>query len=242
MTDFNKIWSRQIPLFEEGFKDQEKLRNGRVVVSGAGGLGSAVLYYLSAAGTGNLLIIDKDTVDETNLNRQILYNTGDIGRQKAKVASERISLLNPYLKAVPVTKKLEESKAEILDFKPELIVDCLDNLDARLFLNKIAHDLSVPFISAVVQGFEARLHVVYPFESACLSCIYEGKKSAAQTPPVIGVTPGIAGVIEAAVAINIMLGRKPLKNKLLRVDLREITFKTFEIEKRRDCPVCSNKS
>lgn len=232
-------WTRQIPLFKNNIEDQERLLKSRITVVGAGGLGSAALYYLAAAGAGNLQIVEPEKVETSNLNRQIIYDEESIGKLKAELAEEKLKRFNHKISIYTVLKKAQDSFSEIKDFNPDLIIDCSDNLETRFYLNEIAHSLHVPLVYAMVEGLKGMVSCVYPYESACFNCVFEGKSSSTRVPPVLGVTPGIAGTIEAAVAIFIVLGQKPLFNRMLSFDLSDFSFHNIDLNRRKGCHVCN---
>lgn len=232
-------WSRQIPLFENGPKDQEKLLKAKITVVGAGGLGSALLMYTVAAGIRNIQLIEHQKVEESNLNRQILYGEKDINTSKAHAAKRKLLEIDSQANVEIVEKKVEDSEKEIMLFDPDILVDCSDNFEARRFLNKLAHMIKKPFIYAMVEGFSGMSSAVYPYESACFECAFFGKVQKQGAVPIIGSTAGLAGTIEASLALQIILGKKPLFGELLVFNLRsKPTLQILKVNRRKDCYVC----
>lgn len=239
MIDFDR-YLRQLPLFKEGKVDQEKLLASRVTVVGAGGLGSPCLLYLAAAGVGHIQVIDSQAVELSNLNRQILYDPEDIGSKKATVAAKKLTRFNPDIEVQPVAEELAQAEIAVKSFKPQLLIDCTDNLGARRELNHLAHALRVPLVFAMVEGYRMMVGTFYPGETACFECIFKDKTAQQAPPPVIGFTPGTAGAVEAALAVQILLGSKPLAGKMLAADLSQMSFDLLQTKKRSDCPVCKD--
>lgn len=239
MIDFER-YIRQLPLFENGGTDQEELLSARVTVVGAGGLGCSCLIYLAAAGVGYIQIVDYQSVEHSNLNRQILYEPADIGSMKAAVAAEKLARFNPDITVQPISASLAQARRAVLEFSPRLIIDCTDSMEARFEINRLSLALRIPAVFAMVEGFQFMTGTVYPGETACFACVFSSKASSASPPPVIGVTPGTAGIIEAAVAVQILLGKKPLAGKILNADLKSMSFEFFRTNRRSDCPVCKD--
>lgn len=237
--DLNR-WERQLPLFKQGRSDQKKLLNARMTVIGAGGLGSSFLYYAVAAGIGSLQLLDYQEVEISNLNRQILYTHNDIGKKKVEAAAERLKALNPEIKIEPIAARLEKAVSSIKSYGPDIIVDCTDSFEARIFLNRLCLQLKVPFVYAAIEGWQGLAGVVYPHQSSCFECVFGGKNSVKKVPPVIGVTPGTAGIIEATAAIRILLGEKPLFNQILFFDLKTFSFKLLKTQQKSGCSACGS--
>ncbi len=219
---------------------QDKLKKSTVFVAGAGGLGSPVLYYLAAAGVGRIVFCDRDNVDISNLNRQILYDVDNIGMDKVSAAADKLSKLNDCIELVPLKCEISddiESRVSGCD----LIIDCVDNFEARHVLNRISLELKIPMMHAGVTEFYAQFTMLIPGETPCLGCIIpEG------TPPsgkgITGAMAGIAGSIEALEAIKFLTGYgEILSNRLLFVDMKNLSFNVINIKKNPECRVCSGK-
>ncbi|MFX1501224.1 MAG: ThiF family adenylyltransferase [Promethearchaeota archaeon] len=235
-------FSRQIisPLIGED--GQWKISQTKVLQIGCGGLGSPFSMYLTAAGIKELTIIDNDILDITNLQRQILYNETQLGEDKVKSAKKLLSKLNSdvkinaykdYIDENSITKYLEET-----DY--DFIVDCSDNFKTKFLVNKIAVKYKLKCIIAGIKDFYGQIMTINPKISACYHCVF----SPIETPPeggplpVIGVTPGILGTLEALEVIKTVLGLPNLENKILMVNLIDLRFNIIEIVKNEKC-ICS---
>jgi adenylyltransferase/sulfurtransferase len=221
---------------EWGEAEQEKLRDSKIVVAGAGGLGSAVLTYLAVAGVGNIRIIDSDSVELSNLNRQMLHGDPDIGRRKVESASERLRALNPDIRVEALSETIaEDNVLDLVDGYP--IVDALDNLPTRLLLNKAAVARQLPLFHGAVYGFEGRATTIAPDKTPCLRCLYQ-----AVVPgpiPVVGATPGVIGCIQATEVIKYLLGMgELLHNRLLIYDGQGLSFTEVRLKRDPKCPEC----
>ncbi len=199
-------YDRQMLIHGFGEAGQEKLKKATVFLAGAGGLGSPAAIYLAAAGIGTLRIADRDIVDPSNLNRQVLHWEADIGGKKALSAAEKLHNLNPYIKIETLPVTIDESNIAGLVGEADVIIDAMDNLPARYLLNRVAIEKKVPFIHGAVYGFEGRVMTVLPGRTACLNCVYHGATVPSVKFPVIGVTPGVIGCIQATEAIKYIVG------------------------------------
>ncbi len=233
----NPRYERQILMIgEEG---QGKLSNSSALVVGVGGLGSPVAYYLVAAGVGRVHLVDPGYLEVSNLNRQILYTTEDIGRPKVLAAAERLSRLNPDVDVIPHTVSVDSPEFEELVKEVDVIIDCLDNWPAREALNRLAVRYGKPLVHAGVARWYGQATTVIPGKTACLACIYPKGMRSESPIPVIGPAPGVLGAIEAAEALRILLGLEPgLAGKLLIMDLSAGAFEVVKVRRRPDCPVC----
>lgn len=228
MTTLNKHettrYHRQLIIPAVGEEGQEKLMNARVLVVGAGGLGSPVLMYLTAAGVGLLGIVDPDEVHLSNLQRQVLYVTGDISRPKAEAAAERISFLNPLVtvRAYPV-RFSEENSAELLS-SYDIAVDCTDNFASRYLLSDATRDAGIPMVYGAVSQFMGQVSVFNYKSGPSYRDLYpEETRTKADVSPselgVIGALPGIIGSYQACEVIKIIIGAgEILSGKLLQID------------------------
>ncbi len=230
-------YQRQIILENFGEEAQERLKKSSVAIFGLGGLGGPVSLYLTAAGVGRLILIDHQTVELSNLNRQILYTSAEIGKSKALSAKERLLALNPEINIEAFPEKLENCKERWLQV--DLLIDCLDNLEGRLYLNKICTEEKLPLISAAVEGWQGYLYTYFPNASPCLNCIFNKKRSPKTVFPVIGVTPGTLGILEATETLRVLLGETPnTLGKLLLVNLKNFSFSFVKVNKNKSCPIC----
>ncbi|MBM3132157.1 MAG: HesA/MoeB/ThiF family protein [Chloroflexi bacterium] len=229
-------YRRQIILPDWGEAGQERLKRAKVVVVGAGGLGSAALAYLAVAGVGKIRIIDHDRVELSNLNRQMLHSDKDVGKRKADSAKARLEALNPdiVVEAFAETITEKNSLELIADY---LIVDALDNLPARYLLNKVALRTNRPLFHGAVCGFEGRATTIHPGRTPCLACLYEGAMPG--EIPVVGVTPGIIGCVQATEVIKHILGiGELLTNRMLVCDGRTMTFSEMKLKRNPNCREC----
>jgi adenylyltransferase/sulfurtransferase len=233
-------YRRQIMIEGFGIEGQQKLKHAAVLIAGAGGLGSPVSMYLAAAGIGTIGLIDNDTVDLSNLNRQILYGAGDTGRKKVEAAREKLSYLNTEVTVKAHDMTVSEDTIDSVTMGYHVIVDAMDNFPARYLLNRAALKMNVPLIHGAVSGFEGRAATIIPGETACLKCIYPSVPEM-EIPPVLGVTPAIIGSIQAAEVIKYLVGiGKLLKNRLLVYDGLHMEFLTVTVRRNPECPECGN--
>ena len=234
----NERYTRQMIISGWGEEGQERLKNSTVFVAGAGGLGSPASIYLAAAGVGTIRICDNGEPELSNLNRQILHSEADIGINKALSSKESIKALNPNVLVEPLTEMIKEGTVENLVGEADIIVDCLDNFETRHVLNEFAVKKSMPFVHAGIHGLSGQLTFIHSPETPCLSCVFPGVVPK-EVFPVVGVTPGIIGTIEAAEAIKWIVGiGENLKNKLLIWDGDTMDFQKVEIKKDPDCRIC----
>jgi molybdopterin/thiamine biosynthesis adenylyltransferase len=236
--DEQEKYARQIMLKGFGLKGQEKLKKARVLIAGAGGLGSSSATYLAAAGVGTLRIVDYDKVELSNLNRQVLHWHEDIGKRKVISARDRLKKLNPQVTVEAIEEKITQANISKLVAGCDLIVDAMDNLPTRYLLNKTAVKNNIPFFHGAVYGFEGRAMTVIPGKTACLSCIYRGAIPE-ETFPVIGVTPAVIGCIQATEVIKYLTGMgQLLADRLLVYDGLNMKFTEFKVQKDPNCPHC----
>lgn len=234
-------YNRQIMVDGIGEAGQEKLKRARVVIAGSGGLGSAAATYLVAAGVGTIRVIDCDTVELCNLNRQVLHWQKDIGRTKVVSASEKLSELNPEVKVEAVDEVITEASVSRLVGDFDLIVDAMDNLPTRYLLNKVAVAKNIPFFHGAIRGFEGRAMTIVPGKSACLGCVYR-RPIPEETFPVIGTTAAVIGCIQATEVIKYVVGiGKLLTNTLLVYDGLNMKFLEFKVERNPDCEHCGGQ-
>lgn len=207
---------RQIPLFGEN--GQERLAQARVLIAGAGGLGSAIATYLAAAGVGYIRIVDEDTVEDSNLNRQILYHEKDIGTCKIIAAEQTIHAISHDTDVDPICRHIDETTVQELVQGVDLILDGTDTFPLRYILNRAAMKAKIPFIHGAVNGFYGQATTLIPCTTPCLRCIVP-RPPTYEKNLIIGVTCGIIGCIEATEAIKYLTGRgELLKNRLLLWD------------------------
>jgi molybdopterin/thiamine biosynthesis adenylyltransferase len=233
-------YDRQIMIGQIGREGQEKLKRSRVAIAGAGGLGSPIAIYLTAAGIGMIRIIDHDQVTLSNLNRQILHWGEDIGRKKVESAGTKLRNLNSAVKIETIAETITEANVSLLVDGCDLIVDAMDNLPTRFILNRCAVEKKIPFFHGAVSGFEGRVMTIIPGETACLRCMFRGQVPQEKFP-VIGVTPAIIGSIQATEVIKYLVGiGSLLTNRLLVYDGLEVTLTEFSIKKNPTCDHCGS--
>jgi len=233
-------YNRQLILI--GMDNQEKLKKSTVLIVGAGGLGSIVSMYLTYIGIGRIMIVDDGVVELSNLNRQILYSDKDIDRSKAEVACRKLREFNPRVIVECYEKKFDEYLGEDLVKKADVVIDALDNWKTRLILNSLCVKSRKPFIHGGVEGWHGQVTTIIPGQTACLNCLFVGRKVVERKDhiPIIGLTPGVIGLIEATEAVKLLIkSGELLTNKLLLVDLYSMEFRTINIERNPQCPICS---
>jgi molybdopterin/thiamine biosynthesis adenylyltransferase/rhodanese-related sulfurtransferase len=237
-------YSRHFLLPEVGVGGQEKLRRARVLCVGAGGLGSPLALYLSAAGVGTLGLVDFDRVDTTNLHRQVLYGTNDVGRLKLDAARERIESMNPHVTVVPHAARLTAANAlEILrDY--DVVADGTDNFGARYLVNDASVVLGKPNVYASVYRFEGQVSVFWAGHGPCYRCLYPDPPEPGLVPScaeggVLGVLPGLVGLIQATEVLKLLLRiGEPLIGRLLLVDALGMKFREVRLRRNPDCRRC----
>jgi molybdopterin/thiamine biosynthesis adenylyltransferase len=232
-------YDRQMILPGFGAEGQAKLKQARVFIAGAGGLGSPAAIYLAAAGIGTLRIADHDTVELSNLNRQVLHWEKDIGGEKVASAAAKLKRLNPGIRVETIGDTITADNVSELVGDADLIVDAMDNLPARYLLNLTAIQKNIPFFHGAVYGFEGRAMTVIPGRSACLYCLYHGATTPKTRFPVIGVTPAVIGCIQATEVIKYLVGLgELLTDRLLNYDGLTMKFTEFRIKRDPGCPHC----
>ncbi len=240
-------YSRHLLIPEVGLKGQKKLKESKVLVVGAGGLGSPVAVYLAAAGIGTLGIVDFDVVDESNLQRQILHGTDEIGIPKVESAKKRLLEINPYIEVVPYNLKL--NKENVLDLLRDydVIVDGTDNFPTRYLLNDACAFLGKPLVYGSIFRFEGQVTIFDSKRGPCYRCLYPEPPPPGTVPScaeggVFGVLPGVVGAIQATEAIKLLLNLgTPLIGKLLSYDALSMEFRYFKLKKDPNCPLCGEK-
>ena len=238
-------YSRHLLLPEVGPDGQQKLLDAKVLLLGAGGLGSPAALYLAAAGIGTLGIVDDDAVDVSNLQRQVIHSSDRIGVAKVDSAEQTITALNPDVKVVKYPVRLGADN--IMEILPgyDVIVDGLDNFPTRYLLNDASVRLGIPVVSAAILGFEGQLSVFKPYDGPCYRCLFPVPPPAELAPScgangVLGVLPGTMGLLQATEVIKLILGEgDPLIGRLLMYDALAATFDEVRVRRDPDCPICS---
>lgn len=236
-------YHRNILLQGVGPAGQQKLFQAGVLLVGAGGLGSPAAFYLAAAGVGRIGLIDDDTVSLSNLQRQILHATPDLGRLKVVSAAEKLKALNPDLQLETYQERFTEDTAEELIKKYDFVIDCTDNFLSRYIINKNCVKLNIPFVYGGVLAWAGQALTVVPGQGPCFRCVFpvEPPPGAPTTSElgVLGTVPGVIGVIQAAEAIRFILGLgELLVGRILTYNALEARFYEVPVERDVSCPEC----
>jgi len=238
-------YSRHLLLPEVGVEGQQKLLDAKVLLLGAGGLGSPAALYLAAAGVGTLGIVDDDTVDLSNLQRQVIHTTDRLGEPKVDSAAETIAQINPDVEVVKHQVRLDSSNVIELIEPYDIVIDGLDNFPTRYLLNDASVRLRKPVVSASILGFDGQLSVFQPYEGPCYRCLYPVPPPAELAPScgangVIGVLPGTMGLLQATEVVKLILGEgEPMIGRLLLYEALGATFTELKVRRDPECPVCS---
>jgi len=238
-------YSRHLLIPEIGESGQQKLLDAKVLLLGSGGLGSPNALYLAAAGVGTLGIVDDDVVDLSNLQRQVIHNSKRIGVPKVESAQETIRALNPDVKVVPYKTRLDDSNIMEIISGWDVIVDGVDNFPTRYLLNDASVRLQIPVVSASVLGFDGQLTVFKPYAGPCYRCLFPEPPPAELAPScgangVLGVLPGVMGLLEATEVIKLITGAgEPAIGRLLLYDALATTLTELKIHRDPNCPICS---
>lgn len=234
-------WSRQISIPGFGDEGQRGLSESQVAVLGLGGVGGPAALYLAAAGVGSLILVDRDVVEISNLNRQILFCVRDLGRFKAEAAGKRLLSLNPDLNAKIVAKDLTESDMLTLLKGCDFVLDCFDRNADRLAVNRVCMRLRIPAAHGFAQDFSGEIFTVIPGKSACLACALDENFPEPDITPVMGVTTGFVGTAMAAAAIlNLTQLGDPAIGERTIYDLAFSRVLKIPVKKNIRCPVCMN--
>jgi adenylyltransferase/sulfurtransferase len=241
-------FSRHIRLPHFGPAGQEKISQARVFIVGAGGLGSPAATYLAAAGVGTLGLIDNDIVEASNLPRQILHHPGTVNELKTDSARQRLGQLNPDIKLNIYSERLKAANAAGLIKQYDMVLDGSDNFATKFLLNDACVMNNIPLIHAGVLRYGGQVLAILPGKSACYRCIFPEPPPANTVPTcqeagILNTVAGIIGLIQATEAIKLIIkAGKPLADKLLVFDALEMNFRTIEIKRNRNCPVCSKNA
>ena len=243
-TDDLSRYSRHLILPEGGMEGQQKLKAARVLCVGTGGLGSPLALYLAAAGIGTLGLVDFDVVDASNLQRQIIHSTKDIGRKKLDSAEEKLLALNPALNVVKHDTMLSSANALDILKDYDIVADGTDNFPTRYLVNDACVLLGKPNVYGSIFRFEGQASVFATKEGPCYRCLYPEPPPPGLVPScaeggVLGILPGLVGVIQATEAIKLILGKgESLVGRLLLVDALNMRFRELKLRKNPECPVC----
>jgi adenylyltransferase/sulfurtransferase len=236
-------YARHLALPEIGVAGQQRLAAASVLVIGAGGLGSPAALYLAAAGIGTLGLVDHDSIELSNLQRQVLFTTGEIGAGKAEAARAHLTALNPGINVVAHAVRLDASNVESLFRNYDVVVDGTDRLSVRYLVNDACVLMHKPLVSAAIHRFEGQAMTYVPDAGPCYRCLYaessEGLVPNCAEAGVLGVLPGVMGSLQATEVIKILLGiGEPLVGRLLVYDALSLSFQEFRFQRREDCAVC----
>ncbi|MFN2568374.1 MAG: molybdopterin-synthase adenylyltransferase MoeB [Candidatus Dormibacteria bacterium] len=248
LTDVQRQrYSRHLTVDEVGEEGQRKLLEARVLLIGAGGLGSPAALYLAAAGVGTLGIVDHDTVDLSNLQRQVIHSEATVGMRKTESARRFINALNSDVTVVEHNDMLDSTNAQALFEQYDVVVNGCDNFPTRYLANDVAIFTRTPLVDGGILSFEGQVNTVIPFESPCYRCRYPSPPPPEEAPScaeagVLGVLPGIVGVLQATEVIKLIIGRgEPLAGRLLRIDALDMRFREFKVPRDPGCPVCGDE-
>ena len=241
-------YSRNIILEQIGGTGQEKLLTSKVLIVGAGGLGSPAALYLAAAGVGTIGLLDGDQVDLTNLQRQIIHQTRDIGKRKVASARTRIKAVNPdvMVRAYDVWARADNIRQIVREY--DFVIDAVDNFPAKFLINDACFFEKIPFSHAGILQFEGQLMTIIPGQTACYRCVFPGPPPVNAVAPcgqagVLGVLPGVIGSLQATEAIKYLLGMGTLlTDSLLTYDALAMDFRKVPARRRNDCPLCGPKA
>lgn len=248
--DFGERYARHLRLPQVGLAGQRRLEQAHVVLIGAGGLGSPVAYYLAAAGIGNILIVDDDIVDKSNLQRQILHTEAGIGTAKVDSAAAALSALNPRIDIQTLKARLGAENVQAIIANADVVIDGSDNFPTRYLLNDACVQMAKPLIYAAVERFNGQMSVfdagLHRGSSPCYRCLFPEAPSGDDAPNcaeagVLGVLPGVMGLLQATEAIKIILGiGKTLSGRLLQFDALAMRFSEIGIPVDEQCTVCGS--
>lgn len=239
LTEYDlKRYNRQMMIKGFGEEGQTKLKNTKVFIAGAGGLGSPVSTYLAVAGFGHITIADMDVVDLSNLNRQILHWDKDVGAVKVKSGYEKLTQINPQIEVEAFQGKIDDNNIYDLIKGHDIIIDAMDNFPTRYLLNQAALKHKIPFIHASVWGMEGRITTIIPGKTPCLQCIFPHAPPN-EVFPILGATPGVLGTLQVTEAVKVVLSiGRTLANRLLIYDGEYMDFHEIAIKNNPACPAC----
>ena len=240
-------YSRHLIMPEVGLEGQQKLKAARVLCIGTGGLGSPLAMYLAAAGIGTLGLVDFDVVDFTNLQRQIIHSTSDVGRKKLDSATDKIEAINPYVEVVRYETRLSSDNALRIFEDFDIVVDGTDNFPTRYLVNDACVLSGKPNVYGSIFRFEGQASVFGLKDGPCYRCLYPEPPPPGEVPScaeggVLGILPGLIGCIQATEAVKLILGQgSPLIGRLLLYDALQMTFREFKVRRNPRCPVCGDQ-
>jgi molybdopterin-synthase adenylyltransferase len=232
-------YARQIKIPGFGPQGQLKLKSARVVVAGVGGLGGYSSLSLASAGVGHLTVIDDGLVELSNLNRQVLYRDGDLGKAKADIALERLSQVNPLIEIISMRVKITGENARGLISGADVVVDGMDNFPGRMALNAVCFKKGVPFVYGGIYGLKGMVTTIIPGKTPCLACMTSLPPGVQEGVPVLGAIPALIGSIQALETVKLITGiGRPLAGKLLSFDGALGQWISLGTLRRDSCAVC----
>ena len=249
MTESHEIqslrYSRHLGLDDFTQQSQKKLSTASVLIIGVGGLGTTASLFLANSGIGNIILNDYDSVDITNLPRQILFNSDDLGKNKAEIAKKKLMQFNPNISVEALTEKLQENKLEEINLVVDVVLDCTDNLQSRLLINKVCIKNKKPLISGAAIRYEGHI-AVFRNDIAiksCYNCLYQQEdenNEDCEGSGILAPVAGLVGTVMATEAIKILIGKESmLDNKLWVLDAKNNTNQVIKIQKSKICEECS---
>jgi len=232
-------YSRQIMYEGFGQEGQQRLKESHVVIAGVGGLGCAASTYLACAGVGHITIIDHETVELSNLNRQILHWVENIGEKKATSAAAKLVKLNPSIQVTPLDVEITADNAPDIIKGSSVVIDGMDTYEMRSILNRACVSEGIPFIHGGIWGLNGQVTTVIPGQTPCFACVYPQKPKEIKPFPVFGVTPALIGIIQAIEAIKLLAGfGRLLTSKMMYINEATMDFGFRDLVKNPDCIVC----
>jgi adenylyltransferase/sulfurtransferase len=240
-------YSRHLIMPEVGLEGQKRLKASSVLLIGAGGLGSPLGLYLAAAGVGRIGLVDFDVVDFSNLQRQVLHGTPDVGRPKLQSAKDRLQAINPVVRVDLYETKLTSANALPILEPYDIVIDGTDNFPTRYLVNDACVLLGKPNVYGSIFRFDGQASVFYPGKGPCYRCLYPEPPPPGEVPScaeggVLGILPGLVGCIQATEAVKLLLGQgEPLVGRLLLYDALQMSFREFRVRRNPKCPVCGEQ-
>src|SRR5438105_3291566 len=240
-------YSRHLIMPEVALEGKKRLKASRVLLIGAGGLGSPLGLYLAAAGIGRIGLVDFDVVDFSNLQRQVLHGTPDVGRPKLQSAKDRLTAINPEVKLDLYETKITAANAMDLCRPYDIVIDGTDNFPTRYLVNDVCVLLKKPNVYGSIFRFDGQASVFHPPAGPCYRCLYPEPPPPGEVPScaeggVLGILPGLIGCIQATEAVKLILGKgSPLVGRLLQYDALQMSFHEFKIRRNPKCPMCGDQ-
>ncbi|MEM2878045.1 MAG: HesA/MoeB/ThiF family protein [Candidatus Hadarchaeales archaeon] len=235
-------YERQLLIGGFDRKTQRKLRSARVVIVGLGGLGSPASIYLAAAGIGRMTLVDCERVEMSNLNRQVVHFSDDVGKLKVDSAADKIGRLNPEVSLDSLSFRLTRENVSRVVRGADVVIDAVDNYPTRFLLNEACVRHGVPLVHGAVDGFDGQAMTIVPGRGPCLRCLLPRDPAVKERIPVLGPAPGVIGCIEAMESIKLITGiGKPLIGRMLIFSGKEMRFEEIEVRRNPGCPVCGGR-